>query len=145
MHEYTKPYVAFHFLKDDFSLGNRTKLKKFVLGLFKKEKVNLVSLDYIFCNDDYLLAINQNYLKHDYFTDIIGFDLSDKNDRVVGEIYISIDRVKDNATLFESSFKQELHRVIFHGALHLCGFGDKTLRQSRTMRRMEEHYLSLYF
>jgi probable rRNA maturation factor len=139
------PNVAFHFLKKDFSLRTRTKLKKFIVDLFKKEKKGLISLDYIFCSDSSLLTINQNYLKHDFFTDIISFDLSGKKDQITGEVYISIDRVRENAVLYNTSFKEELHRVIFHGALHLCGFQDKTNKQAMQMRRMEDRYLTLFF
>jgi len=139
------PRVAFHFIKKDFYLEDRSNLKEFIVELFKKEKFRLISLDYIFCSDDYLLSINRNFLKHDYFTDIISFDLSVKKEGLTGEIYISIDRVRENAIYYKNSFKMELHRVIFHGALHLCGYQDKTTHQTREMRGQENKYLSLYF
>jgi rRNA maturation RNase YbeY len=101
-------------------------------------------VNYIFCSDRYLLKINQTFLKHDYYTDIISFDLS-PGKMTQGEIFISIDRVRENAANFESSFKEELHRVIFHGALHLCGLNDKTENEKSKMRRMEEKYLKKYF
>ncbi len=87
--------------------------------------------------------MNQQWLDHDTFTDIITFDLSDSS-MVKGEVYISIDRVKDNARAFERPFREELHRVIFHGALHLCGYKDKSKTQKEEMRRMEQKYLDLY-
>jgi probable rRNA maturation factor len=139
----TIPIIQFNFL-EPITLKDRTRLKKFLLTLFKKEKEKLAELQYIFCSDEYLLAINKQYLGHDYYTDIITFDLSAKNQSINAEIYISVDRVKENADEFGNSFKKELHRVIFHGALHLCGFKDKTPKESKKMREMEEKYLDLY-
>lgn len=139
-----KTKVSFHFLQS-FNLKNRTRLKGFIEFIFKKEKKKLNRLQYIFCSDNYLLEINTTYLKHDFYTDIISFDLSDKNQPTVGEIYISLDRVTDNASNFDSSFKEEIHRVIFHGALHLCGYKDKTPQEEIQMRKMEDKYLALYF
>lgn len=101
-------------------------------------------VNYIFCTDKALLKINQDFLKHDYYTDIITFDLSE-GDEVVAEIYISIDRVKDNARKLGVSFQRELHRVIFHGALHLCGYKDKSPKDSTMMRNREDFYLKKYF
>jgi rRNA maturation RNase YbeY len=114
-----------------------------VASLFKKEKVSLSRLDYVFCSDEFLLEINNKFLNHDYYTDIITFDLSD-TDSIMGEIYISIDRVKDNATQQSTSFKEELTRVIFHGALHLCGYKDKKQSEINLMRQKENYYLNLF-
>lgn len=121
------------------------RLKSFIADIFKKEGKQLNQLTYIFCSDEYLLQINKQFLKHDFYTDIISFDLSE-NARapILGEIYISTDRVKDNATIHHSSVEQELHRVIFHGALHLCGYKDKQKQQQLTMRSKEDFYLSAY-
>ena len=102
------------------------------------------SLLYIFCTDQYLLDINRRYLKHDDFTDIISFELSTDPGRVHGEIYISLDRVRENAGALGVSFKEELHRVVFHGALHLCGYKDKLKSDQLVMREMEDRYLNLY-
>src|SRR5688572_18043668 len=101
----TASSVQFHFLQSA-SLKNRQSLKVFLQSLFKKEGVKMDSLQYIFCSDKYLLEINRQYLDHDYYTDIITFNLSDKRAPISGEIYISIDRVKDNAQNFNTSFKQ---------------------------------------
>lgn len=90
------------------------------------------------------MEINQQFLKHDYYTDIITFDLSDTNS-IHAEVYISIERVKENAKSLGSSFKYELHRVIFHGALHLCGFKDNNETEKKEMRKQEDVYLSRYF
>ena len=100
---------------------------------------------YIFCNDRYLLDINRRYLNHEDFTDIISFDLSSDPTIIHGEIYISVERVRDNATKLGVSFKEELHRVVFHGALHLCGYKDKLKSDQLIMREMEDRYLGLYF
>ena len=136
--------VYFHFLQP-VGLKDRQTLKTFLHSIFKKEKVALESLTYIFCSDQYLLEINRQYLNHDYYTDIITFNLAQDPKLVSGEIYISIDRVRDNAQNFNTSFKQELHRVIFHGALHLCGYKDKTPKEEKLMREKENKYLALYF
>lgn len=136
--------VSFHFA-EPFSLINRTDLKTFILSIFKREKKKLGELSYVFCSDAYLLEINKQYLKHNYYTDIITFDLSVTPPVIAGEIYISVDRVKDNAQNFNASFKEEIHRVIFHGALHLCGYRDKTEAEEILMRKMEDKYLKLYF
>jgi probable rRNA maturation factor len=127
-------------------LPNRQKLKGFIATIFTKEgKRKLESLNYIFCTDEYLLQVNRDFLQHDYYTDIITFDLSDTHQRVSGEIYISVDRVKDNAATHGVSFTEELHRVIFHGALHLCGYKDKKPAEVKAMRNAEDRYLGLYF
>jgi probable rRNA maturation factor len=123
-------------------LRDRARLKSFIEGIFKKEKTELSELNYIFCSDKFLLNINREYLNHDEYTDIITFNLSQKDQPISGEIYISIDRVRDNARQLGESLTRELHRVIFHGALHLCGYSDKTKAQTQNMRRKEEEYLS---
>lgn len=135
--------VDFHFLQAT-SLKDRQLLKAFLRSLFKKEGTKLESLRYIFCSDKYLLEINRQYLNHDDYTDIITFNLSDSPVPVNGEIYISVDRVKDNALKFSTSFRQELHRVIFHGALHLCGYKDKTAKDEKLMRAKEDECLTRY-
>ena len=137
------PSIQFNFL-EPISLAERTRLKRFLVALFKRERKALAELQYIFCSDAYLLEINRQFLHHDFYTDIITFDLSEKGQPTSGEIYISVDRVRDNAQNFDSSLKKELQRVIFHGALHLCGFKDKTPKEELEMRKMEEKYLALY-
>ena len=138
------PTIRFHFLSE-IPLRDRARLKSFLLSLFKKEKKQLTELQYIFCTDDYLLEINRQYLKHNYYTDIITFDLSEQGQPINAEIYISVDRVRDNARSFGNTLKNELHRVIFHGALHLCGYKDKSQQDEKLMRKMEYQYLRLYF
>lgn len=123
---------------------HKTKLKVQIEQLFKKERVLLDSLNYIFCSDEYLLQINREFLKHDFYTDIITFDLSEKTGAVIGEVYISLDRVKENAATLGTIFNEELLRVLFHGALHLCGYRDKKKADIEEMRKKEEQYLRLY-
>ena len=136
--------INFHLIESNFSLRERTRLKKFISQLFKMEKKGLERLDYIFCSDSYLLEINRKFLNHDFYTDILTFDLSNNPKLTIGEIYISVDRVKENAMELSNSFKEEIHRVIFHGALHLCGYKDKLKADILIMRQMENRYLAKY-
>ena len=144
MSSLSAPLVRLHFLSE-VPLRERSRLKDFLPLIFKKEKKQLAEIQYIFCSDEYLLGINKQYLDHDYYTDIITFDLSEPGKPINAEIYISVDRVRDNARSFGTSLKRELHRVIFHGALHLCGYGDKKQQEEQIMRKMEDQYLALYF
>lgn len=136
--------VWFFFENKNFSFQNRNPLKAFIEYIFKTEGKKLGSLNYIFCSDNRLLEINQKFLRHDFYTDIITFDLSDSL-AISAEVYISIDRVKQNAKNLGISFKSELHRIIFHGALHLCGYKDKSRREKEKIRKKEDYYLSRYF
>lgn len=138
-------HIRFHYLKKDFTLRDRTRLKKFISQLLLEQGLGLEHVNYIFCSDPYLLKMNREYLNHDTYTDIITFQLSEPSAPALADIYISIDRVRDNAGGYGIPFNKELHRVIFHGALHLCGFKDKTANQARLMRTMEEQYLNRYF
>jgi probable rRNA maturation factor len=139
-----KGRISFHFLLPAI-LKERRKLKEFIKHIVKKEKRTLASLDYVFCGDQYLLEINERYLQHDDYTDIITFDLSEGREDLTGEIYISVDRVKENASTFQTSFNEELHRVMFHGVLHLCGYGDKSASDRKIMKAKENKYLGEYF
>lgn len=136
--------IRFFYEYKAVTLQNREALKAFIESLFKKEKRVLGSLNYIFVSDEYLLQINRDHLQHNFYTDIITFDLSEGKE-IEGEIYISVDRVKDNAKTLVQSFKRELHRVIFHGALHLCDYKDKSVMEVQEMRQKEEEYLKCYF
>jgi len=140
----TIPPIHFHTLQP-IRLRQRSFLKSFLLSLFTREKKKLGELTYIFCSDDYLLEINRQFLQHDYYTDIITFNLAEPGQAIQGEVYISIDRVRDNAKQYNSSINRELHRVILHGALHLCGYKDKKKEEEARMRKMEDKYLNLYF
>ncbi len=97
-------------------------------------------LSFIFCSDNYLLEMNKNYLNHDYYTDVITFDYCE-NDIVSGDIFISIDRIKENAKIYKTTFQNELHRIMIHGVLHLVGYSDKTDKEQKQMREKENFYL----
>ena len=127
------------------NLRNKKRLKAYIFDLLLKEKRNPKNVSYIFCSDDHLLKINRKFLKHDYYTDVISFDLSESPKRIDAEIYISIDRVRDNAAKEGVSFREELHRVVFHGTLHLCGYKDKKRGEVARMRKRENRYLNKYF
>ena len=135
--------ICFFFQEVKVNLTNRTQLKNYIQSIFKKEGEKVESINYIFCTDKALLEINRQYLSHDYYTDIITFDLSE-TPAVRAEIFISVDRVKENALQLGVSFKSELHRVIFHGVLHLCEYKDKTNAEKKIMREKEELYLKKY-
>jgi rRNA maturation RNase YbeY len=136
--------VSFHSADRQLTLKNRNKLKQFIACIFEVEDRPLKQLDYIFCSDAYLLQINIDFLQHDYYTDIITFPLSDMHQPIVGEVYVSLDRVKDNAIEHLSTILDETLRVLFHGALHLCGYGDKTPKEIKTMRSKEDYYINLF-
>ena len=125
-------------------LRNRGALKQQINNLFLQEKCRLSNLNIIFCTDKALLQINRDFLQHDYYTDIITFPFNQSKASIEAELYISIDRIKDNAKAAAVSFKEELHRVIFHGCLHLTGYNDKSSQQIKKMREREDHYLRLY-
>ena len=126
-------------------MKERKKLKSFISSLIVKEKKNLNNLNYIFCNDKALLEINRKYLDHNFYTDVITFDLSSSPKEILADVYISVDRIKENAKTLKLSPKEELHRVILHGLLHLCGYNDKTEAQKKLMKKKEDLYLNLYF
>ncbi len=128
-------------------LKDKKKLSVYIDGLvtrYRKGK-GKVALTYIFCTDEYLLDINRKFLDHDTYTDIITFDLTGEGELLTGEIYISTERVAENALKFGNLYPEELHRVIFHGALHLCGFKDKSATDKKKMREMEDKCLAEYF
>lgn len=137
--------IQFFYQKPLNSLRNRGKLKQFLSKTAKSFKKEIGELNIVFCSDAYLLDINKKHLSHDYYTDIITFDLSDKRGPLQSEIYISIDRVKDNAKTLNTSFNRELHRVMFHGLLHLMGYKDKSPSDQKKMRTAEDKLLSSYF
>ena len=121
-------------------MKNKRKLSKFLDSVVLKYRKNIkqIHLSYIFCTDENLLSLNQQYLDHDTYTDIITFDLSETPEiLVLGEVYISIDRVRENAGKYNVPYDEELLRVIVHGALHLCGFKDKTTSEKQIMRQHE--------
>lgn len=136
--------VVFSYADRKLNYPHKTQLKNFIELLFKKEKKELNNITYIFCSDEFLLNINQQFLNHDYYTDIITFSYSSKNEPIEAEAYISIDRVKDNAKQLGTTFFTEIERVVFHGALHLCGYKDKQQKDILLMRKAENKYLAQY-
>ena len=136
--------ISFNKADRSTTLANRLALKAFIEKAIKKEGLTIETLQYIFCSDQFLLGINKSYLQHDYYTDIISFDLSESKGKLIGEVYISIDRVKENAKSHKTSLKEELLRVIFHGALHFCGYKDKKPADIKKMRAQEDKWLKSY-
>lgn len=126
------------------SLRFKTKLKTFIHQHCHKEGLSIEALQYVFCSDAYLLDINKRFLQHDFYTDILSFDLSDQKGKLIGDIYISVDRVKENAKTEGNLYMHELLRVIFHGALHFCGYKDKKPADVKMMRSMEDKWLKAY-
>src|SRR5688500_8634876 len=137
--------AAIHFFAQDidFKLSSQRKTKTWITEVVKREKKALSALSYIFCSDQYLLSINKEYLNHKTLTDIITFDNSEGGGQIEGDIFISVERVKENARKFERPFVEELRRVMIHGVLHLLGYSDKTAAQKSRMRGKEDAYLSL--
>ena len=131
-----------YFIEDvDFQIQNEAEITKWVKQTLEQEKHHWTTLNFIFCSDEYLHKINLNYLNHDTYTDIITFPYS--TDPIEGDIFISIERVKDNAKKFAVSFDRELHRVVIHGVLHLMGYDDKNPEDKKQMTLKENQYLSL--
>lgn len=135
-----------NFFEEDikFKLPQKTIIRSWIKNVVQKEGANISEINYIFCSDPYLRQVNVEYLQHDYFTDIITFDNSEVEGTLEGDIFISIDRIRENSTDFSDSFDQELRRVIIHGVLHLLGYRDKSDDEQTLMRQKEDQYLSLY-
>ena len=133
--------IDFNYL-NDFNLENESELRSWIQFVLDEEDRELGEVSYIFCDDEYLCDMNVKYLKHNTLTDIISFDYS-LGKVVSGDIYISIERVKENAGDREVDFEDELHRVMIHGILHYIGYRDKTELETREMRSKEDYYLSL--
>jgi len=134
--------IFFHTQDISFTLESEKATANWLIMLVEGQNKKVGELNYIFCSDDYLLKMNQEHLKHDYFTDIITFDYCE-NDLISGDLFISIDRTNENAKTFGKTQINELNRVIAHGLLHLLGFKDKTAEDIAEMRSMEERALSM--
>jgi len=139
------PDIPIEFVSEevDFTLKDVDKVNNWINQVITDHQLTLENITYIFCSDEYLYNINQTYLNHDTYTDIITFDNSDEDDIIESDIFISIDRVKENAAQLNISFTDELHRVIIHGVLHLIGYDDKDESNKALMRQKENDYLSL--
>ncbi len=132
------------FFQDTLPFDNKTKATvDWIIKIVKEHKFTLSSLNYIFCTDEQLHKINLEHLDHDTYTDIITFDHSDEGLVLESDIYISLDRIKENATELGTNFDEELHRVMIHGVLHLIGYNDKTVEEKKKMRQKENTCLSL--
>ncbi|MDZ7881191.1 MAG: rRNA maturation RNase YbeY [Saprospiraceae bacterium] len=140
--ETTDEPIIFNVEDIDFELPDREGVIAWINRVAESEYKRIGAVSYIFCSDDYLMELNVEYLNHDTLTDIITFPYSTAP--IEGDIFISIDRVRDNAKDFNVPFEQELRRVIIHGVLHLCGYGDKTEADEAIMRQKEDTALALY-
>ena len=136
--------VAFYCADVSYKLPKRTALKKFIADTYRLATGKRLVLTYIFCSDEYLLDLNRRHLGHDYYTDIITFDLSRIPSTTSAEIYISIDRIRDNATKLNIDIQDEMLRVLLHGVLHLVGYHDHNKKQKELMRKMEEEWMMAY-
>ncbi|CAM3706801.1 rRNA maturation RNase YbeY [Mucilaginibacter galii] len=137
--------AAIHFFTEDtgYKLKNKLQLKRWIKDTITAEGYRLSELNYILCSDAYLLQINQQYLNHDTYTDIVTFDNSEKPGFITGDIFISVDRTQENAQKFNVDADTELHRVIIHGALHLLGYKDKKPADKKLMTQKENEYLAI--
>ncbi len=135
--------VNYYFEDTAFKLKAKTKIKNWLKLVAESEVYTLGNVSVIFCSDNYILDINQRFLQHDYFTDIITFDYSEGS-KISGDLFISVDSVKENSIEYGTDFEDELHRVIVHGILHLIGYDDHTDEDIKIMRSKENYYLSLY-
>ena len=135
--------IQFHYLRPIHIKGKQI-IKEILGRILSDAHKSGYLVNYVFCSDKYLLGLNRKHLGHDYLTDIITFDLSDTSGETRADVYISVDRVKDNARSFSRPMSEEIVRVIFHGALHLAGFGDGSIKEEKEMRVMEDKYLKLY-
>lgn len=133
--------INFNF-ETEFNLENESIIRNWISNTILNENYNQGEINYVFCNDEYLHKLNVEFLEHDTLTDIISFDYS-VGKELHGDIYISIERVEDNAKDFKVDFNSELHRVIIHGILHYCGYKDKSEEEATLMRAKEDHYLKV--
>ncbi len=136
--------MMIRFFNEDtaYKLARKPGLRQWLTVQAKQEGMKIRELNYVFCSDEYLLQINRDHLNHDYYTDIITFDTSETEGVIEGDIFISIERVDDNWRIHQTDFLSELHRVMAHGLLHLCGYGDKTPAEQQTMRAKEDQWLA---
>ncbi|GGW43579.1 rRNA maturation RNase YbeY [Arenibacter certesii] len=134
--------IDYHYLTD-FQIDNEAEYSDWIDRIIISENATQGQLDFIFCDDEYLLKINQDYLQHDTFTDIITFPYGD-DQNIAGDIFISVERVRENAKTFKVEFESELRRVMSHGILHMLGFGDKNDQEIQLMREKENEKLKLF-
>ena len=135
--------IFFHSEKIDFTLPYQPVIINWINSTADQEGQTIQSLNFIFCSDEYLHQINVEYLQHDTYTDVITFPFMENGKPIEGDIFISIDRIKENTESFKTTFENELHRVMIHGTLHLLGFGDKTPEEKLKMTEKENEYLDI--
>jgi probable rRNA maturation factor len=138
-----RPKIYFFQEEVNFTVKDKRKIREWILKAAENEEYRIGVLNYIFTNDNTLLQLNKEYLQHFTLTDIITFDMSENDGEIAGDIYISIDRARENAREFKVSLSNELNRLLIHGILHLMGYKDKTPGEKEAMRQKEEFYLSL--
>ena len=134
--------IRFFTKHDSFKPSHKRKYYHWLRRVFDQEEKQFDQISVIFCSDDYLADLNQKYLNHDTLTDVITFPYHDNP--ISGDVFISIDRIKENARIYKTRFEDELKRVIVHGVLHLCGYDDKTKKQKEKLRRLESYYIEQY-
>ncbi len=135
--------IEFIYEEDNFVLSNESLYEFWIDKIIESENKILGDITYVFCDDEFLLSINQDYLSHDTYTDVVTFDYTEEN-IISGEIFISIERVRENASDFKVDFNNELHRVMSHGLLHLCGYKDKSKSDIQIMRLKEEEKIKMF-
>ena len=133
--------IRFYIEDISFKLTDKARIRQWIDGVLKREGFRPGAINYIFCSDVYLIEINKQFLQHDTYTDIVTFPYEDTGNRISGDLFISVDRVRDNASQFGVSELDELHRVMVHGVLHLCGYKDKSKEQQHAMRTKENESL----
>ncbi|MDA9333141.1 rRNA maturation RNase YbeY [Saprospiraceae bacterium] len=141
MKDNTEQTIEFFEADIEYQLDRPDDIRLWLTNLAIEEKCGIEKIQYIFCTDEYLLGINKQYLEHDYYTDIITFPINNSKTAIKSDIYISVDRVIENAKSYGVSTIQEFYRVIAHGLLHLCGYDDATDDEKRIMRERENYYL----
>ena len=136
--------VPIYFFNEEsnYKLKSLNQTRNWIKEAIESENYVLKSINFIFCSDNYLLKINQQYLNHDTYTDIITFDNSEIDNQIESDIFISIERVKENSKAYKARLNTELHRIIIHGTLHLLGYKDKSLKEKELMTAKENEYLS---
>lgn len=137
------PGISFHVIDTAFKLPQQQLLRRWLRDVIVNENFTLFTLSFIFCSDSYLIQVNRQYLQHDYFTDVITFSYNPGSNQIEGDIFVSIERVRENAIHLAIPFFNELHRVMLHGVLHLTGYNDSTSAQILQIREKEDYYLSL--
>ena len=143
MKDNTEQTIEFFEADIEYQLDRLDDIRLWLTNLVIEENCGIEKIEYIFCSDEYLLGINKQYLEHDYYTDIITFPYNE-GEVIIGDLFVSLDRAKENAIENKETFSRELSRLVIHGFLHLCGFNDKSPEEIKVMRLKEEEYLKLF-